>query len=275
MALVIEELDIDTLREVISLVHSATGISIPEHKKTMIKRRLSSRLRSHSITSFKEYLSLVKKDNNELVHFINMVTTNETNFFRTDRVWEYFEQIFLTDFLKHSAGKTLKMWSAASSTGEEGYSLAMSCEEFKQEHKCQLNYNVLGTDIASSVVSHAECGKYEGRNIDNLRKKNPYRLEKYFREKDGLYSISPSLKSNTSFKVHNLFKVLDEPGSFDIIFLRNVLIYFTPVDQEIVIQNIEKKLSPEGILVIGESESLSRLDTKLKFVSPLVYKKCS
>ena len=271
--MVIEELDESSLRSVITFVHSATGISIPEHKKTMIQRRLQSRLKLHSLTNYNDYLKLVKSDEKELLQFINSVTTNETSFFRTDRVWKYFEEVYLPTFVQDKPGTTLNIWSAAASTGEEGYSIGMCCEDLKKKQSASFDYRVLGTDISSRVVDVASKGRYQGRSTDNFRIKDADRMKKYLTQSGDEYIVSSILKSKVKFRTHNLFKVLDESAHFDIVFLRNVLIYFTAKDQEIVLKNIERKMAPDGIIVIGESESLSKLNTNLEFVAPLIYRK--
>ncbi len=273
MESVIEELDESSLRNVISFVHSVTGITIPEHKRTMIQRRLQSRLKFHSLTSYKDYIKLAKASDDELTQFINMVTTNETNFFRTDRVWEYFENDYLPEFFKNHPGSTLSAWSAASSTGEEGYSIGMCCEDFKRKQPALFEYKVLGTDISSRVVDHATKGRYKGRSIDNFKIKRKEHCDRFLTASGEEYAISSVLKSRVKFKIHNLFDILAEKEMFDIVFLRNVLIYFSSKDQEIVLRNLDKKMNPGGVLVIGESESLTKLKSNFEFVSPLIYKK--
>ncbi|WP_417334736.1 CheR family methyltransferase [Halobacteriovorax marinus] len=273
MSLPIEDLTDSNLKSVISFVHSATGITIPEHKKTMIQRRLSPRLKFHSLTSYSDYLKLVKSDSEEMVQFINMVTTNETNFFRTERVWEYFECTFLPSFLEMNPGKTLKVWSAAASTGEEGYSIGMCCEDFKKRQSTSFDYSVLGTDISSRVIELATSGRYSGRNIDNIKKKSIDRFNRFFNQVGDQHIVSSILRSKVSFATHNLFNTLKSDELFDIVFLRNVLIYFSTEDQKKVIHHLIKKMAPGAILVVGESESLSNLNTELEFISPLIYRK--
>lgn len=268
--LINDEMSQATFSMVVEKIHRLTGITINEHKKTMIQSRLKKRMRVLAITSYEEYMKVVEKSMSETQLFINSVTTNETIFFRTPRVWEYFQKEFLPDWYEKNSKNSLKIWSAAASSGEEGYSLAMSCMDFKTQH-CGFEFKINGTDISSFVLEEAAVGVYDARSVEFLMKSRKDLFEKYFtKTEDENYAVSDIVKQKVKFSLHNLFNVNKE--IYDIIFLRNVLIYFSGEDQEKVLLNISKSMHKDSILVIGESESLNRLNTPFEFKQTCIYK---
>ncbi len=268
--LVIDEMSVATFKIVVEKIHRLTGITINDHKKTMIQSRLKKRMRVLDIASYEDYIKHVDKSVSETQFFINSVTTNETVFFRTPRVWEYFQKDFLPSWFEKNPKNTLKIWSAAASSGEEGYSLAMSCMDFKNLNS-QFEFKITGTDISTFVLEEAGIGVYDSRSVEFLMKSRKDLFEKYFtKTEDENYAVSDVVKNKVSFSLHNLFGVKKE--IYDIIFLRNVLIYFSAEDQEKVLLNISKSMHKDSILVIGESESLNRLQTPFEFKQACIYK---
>ena len=267
-----DEMDDSTLRKFLELVHLHAGITMTHAKKTLLQGRIRPRIKKLGLESYSSYLDLMKTDKNEIQEFINLVTTHETSFFRTQRVWDYFNNDFLPKWIDDNPDKVLRIWSAASSTGEEVYTIGICCEEFRSQN-AKFNYQILGTDISTTVIAQAIQGEYAGRSIENFKMNNKLLFEKYMNVKEDKYCVTNSVKSKIRFAPHNLYHRLPAPNDFDIVFLRNVLIYFEKSDQEKVVANIDKALSAPGVLVIGESESLNGLSTSLDFVSPLIYKK--
>ena len=268
--LIIDEMSVATFRLVVDKIHRLTGITINDHKKTMIQSRLKKRMRALDIASYEDYMKQVDKSMSETQLFINSVTTNETVFFRTPRVWEYFQKDFLSDWYEKKPKNALKIWSAAASSGEEGYSLAMSCMDFKSLNP-QFEFKIHGTDISTFVLEEAVVGVYDARSVEFLMKSRKDLFEKYFtKDADENYAVSDVVKNKVKFSLHNLFSVNKE--IYDIIFLRNVLIYFSAEDQEKVLHNISKSMHKDSILVIGESESLNRLKTPFEFKQACIYK---
>lgn len=255
--------------EYLRLVHKLTGITIRRNRKTMLSGRVRKRITKLGIDNFVEYLSYVKENRKEEEFFINVMTTNETYFYRTPRIWDFIANNFLANW---KLSTRLNVWSAASSTGEEAHTLGILCERFKSI-KNDFEYRIIGTDISTEVVRKANDGVYKGRSIERFRQTCPELFQKYMSGDDtNGYKVLPKIKKNIHFKYHNLFNSFPAGEKFDLILLRNVLIYFTPEDQEKVLFNIHKCLRPDGILVIGESETLSRLDTRFEHVAPLIYK---
>ncbi|WP_114240084.1 protein-glutamate O-methyltransferase CheR [Dyella sp. C9] len=265
------EIDPRTQRALLERVHHHTGIFMPERKWTLLQGRLRRRLQALALASYREYLAVLESRPEELGHFINLVTTNETSFFRTPRIWDYLSQLLPRWFENHR-GSTLQVWSAAASTGEEAYSMAMLCEEFRALHPA-FRYRILGTDIASEVLAVGAAARYHGRNIEGLRRSRPAWLEKYFEPADDGFVVSSALRANVAFRQHHLHQRLEGAPRFDITLLRNVLIYFDEAGQRRVLEQARQAMQPGGVLVIGESESLGWLESGFAFEQPLVYRR--
>lgn len=260
------------LDEVIGLVHRYTGITMNSSKRSLLQGRIRPRLREIGLKSYKEYLDFLKENSSEKEFFIDLCTTNETYFFRTQRVWDYFEHDFLKKWYEKNPHQKLKIWSGASSSGEEVYTIGILCEKFKKTHP-HFQYEITGSDISNEILAKAQMGIYQGRSIEAFRKNHPALFNEMMKSEDQVnYQVLPSIRANINLKKHNLFNAPIAIGNFDIVFLRNVLIYFKGHDQEIVLKNIYQSLKSEGILILGESESLTGLTTHFKYVTPLVYK---
>ncbi len=266
------ELDHLALLEVIGLIYIHTGITMSEQKKALISSRLRKRLRALSFSSYGEYIDYLKSNDSEIEQFVNVVTTNETSFFRTARIWNHFNQNFLPEWYAKNAGKTLSIWSAAASSGEEVYTIAICCYEFKLKNPL-FNYQIFATDISTDVLNEAKEAVYSGRSIELFQSYSKSLFEQYMKSNSAdTYVVRDHVRANIEFQRHNLFTSLNRSQKFDIVFLRNVLIYFEAHDQEKVLKNIERMLKPEGHLVLGESDSLTRLETNYAFQSPCLYK---
>ncbi len=259
------------LKQALALVYQHTGVRMSAKKRALIHGRLERRLRAREISEWSDYWDLIESDRGELDQFIDLVTTHETYFHRTPRVWSYFASEFLPEFWRREPSRPLRIWSAACSTGEEAYTLAMYGEEFRRTHG-GFQFSVLATDISAGVLAMAEAGRYQGRTLEALSKASPGFLRNYLRPVDEeVMEVAPTIRANITFRQHNLLRQGTPRERFDIALLRNVLIYFDQTDQESVVEAVRRSLNPGGILVIGESESLARLDTRMEFIQPLVY----
>lgn len=261
--------------EFLALTHKLTGITIASTRKTMLVSRLRKRLRATGSRDFESYLELIRKDPKEAEQFVNQVTTNETYFYRTPRVWEYLSEVFLPQWMETSGRKKLSAWSAAASTGAEAYTMGIVFEEFKKSNP-SFDYGILGTDIDSGVIQTANEGRYVDRPVQRFRSVRPELFENHMQgnDSDG-YSVSPSIRSRISFRTHNLFNKPPSGATFDVVFLRNVLIYFTNNDQKKVLHNIRKASHTDSILFIGESEALNRLNVGYESCAPFTYRPCA
>jgi chemotaxis protein methyltransferase CheR len=265
------EIDPATRRAFFDQVRRHTGIAMSERKWTMLEGRLRRRLNALSLTGYRDYLRMLDEQPDEVRDFIDLVTTNETSFFRTPRIWEYFSQQFLPQWFEAHRGTTLRLWSAASSTGEEAYTTAMMCEAFRTQHPA-FRYQIVGTDISDAVVRQASLGLYRGRNADALSAAHPELVQKHFTARDDGLQANAALRANVSFRQHNLYHVPRGIGPVDLAFLRNVLIYFDADGQQAVLENVRRAMVPNGVLIVGESESLSRFETGFGFEQPLIYR---
>ncbi len=263
-----------------SFIYDHAGIKMPPAKKTMLEARLQKRLKANSIASFEEYSDYVFSQegrSTELIHLIDVVTTNKTDFFREPGHFDYMVKTALPAILQ-SRGDVLRdpvrIWSAGCSTGEEPYTLAMVLSEFSGGYP-DFRAAITASDICTQVLQTAKTAIYPEERTDpiplNLKKKYLMRS----REKSkSLVRISPQLRSLVTFRRINFMD--DDFGiseKMDIIFCRNVVIYFDKPTQQTLMRKFHRQLKPGGYLFIGHSETLSGLDVDFKAVASTVYRK--
>lgn len=264
------------------LVTRECGIKMPEAKKTLLEARLRKRLRALDMDSFKEYCDYLFSDEGmkeEVFHMIDMVTTNKTDFFREPAHFEYLTGSVLPEMMdKYGSGTRveLKLWSAGCSTGEEPYTLAMVLSDFAAKHE-GFKFNILATDVSMRVLRTAMQAVYRDEKIEpvpmEFRKRYLMRSRDHGRK---LVKISPGIRSHVTFKRLNFME--DDfsgiPKKLDIIFFRNVLIYFNRDTQEALLKRFTKHLRTGGTLFVGHSETLSGLSIpSLVQEKPTVYRK--
>ena len=240
----------------------------------MVAGRVRSRLRELQMENYTQYINHLQSTPSEIQTFVNCLTTNETYFYRTPRIWRFIEEVFLPEKTSQSGTTSLNLWSAAASTGAEAYTLGMLCEQHRQRQAPNLNYSIVASDIDSKIITEARKGVYLGRSIARLRGAQPklFKEQMVGNDQSG-FQVRPAIKDRLEFYVHNIFDTLPCPKYYDLILLRNVLIYFNKEDQKRAITMVLKKLAPGGYLIIGESESLSQLDVALEAAEPLVYRR--
>ncbi len=259
-----------------ALLYRNTGISLNDSKDDLAYGRLSRRLRATGFSDFSGYLSFVTSPQGEieLGHFINALTTNLTAFFREPHHFEYFRNITLPDSVKrHAQDRRIRYWSAGCSTGEEAYSLAMVVREtLLTDHG--LDLKILATDLDSSVLETARCGRYAIRRIAGLSRQ---RSAKWFSRKGGCQGdevqVAPSLQDLISFKQLNLMQDWPMRGPFDAIFCRNVVIYFDKATQKKLFDRFADLLVDGGHLYLGHSESMHGISDRFEFIGQTMYRK--
>lgn len=263
----------EVLTTLIALVREHTGIAMTPRKSVLLERRLQPRLQALSLHSYQAYLDRVASDRDEVAHFIDLVTTNDTLFFRTPQIWDYFLDRYLPAWARAHPGACLRVWSAAAASGEELYSIAMLCEQFKLQTPA-FRYQILASDISQQILGAAKAGQYSGRSVERIRLSHPDLLRKYFTPSPYGVKVNEELRQNVSFTQHNLLEALPlKPGQqFDLVFLRNVLIYFDAEHQETVLRQARSSLKDDGRLILGESETIARLGTGYQFEFPMIYK---
>lgn len=258
-------------------IQSKFGIKMPIVKKVMLESRLRMRLRATGIPTFKEYTEYLFSEEgirNEVIHMIDMVSTNKTDFYREPMHFDYLSNEVLPKLYTEQKINPVKIWCAATSTGEEPYTIAITIEEFKQRNP-GIDYSVFCTDISTQVLDKAHLGIYKPERIAEI----PTLIKtKYFlRSKDTVNAttrIIPEIRKKLSFNRLNLIDdTYRTPGFFDIIFCRNVLIYFERQIQEMVINRLCDKLNKGGYIFLGHSESIAGFEVPLKMVKTSMYQK--
>ncbi len=260
----------DTFTTLIGLVRRHTGIAMNEHKGVLLEGRLGRRMRELALPSYEDYLALVQAGGSEVQVFIDMVTTNDTVFFRTPAVWQYLADEFLPAWHAAYPGQCLRIWSAAAASGEEAYSAAMLCELFRLRHP-NFRYQISGTDICTAVLEKAKAGLYSGRSVEKLRASHPQLVTQFFRAQGESLCVAPELKTCVQFSVQNLFALPKAGQCYHLVLLRNVLIYFDEENQRKVLSNVQTCMAPGARLILGEQESITRLGTSLVFRQAHVY----
>lgn len=272
---ILSDKDFTRLRE---FIYTQCGIRITEAKKTMLQTRLHKRLRTLKMPSFSKYCDYLFSQQGaeeELVEMINVVTTNKTDFFREPAHFDYLANRALPDLLINNDGnRTIMVWSAGCSTGEEPYTLAMVLKEFLKD-KRGLNFLVLATDISTEVLEKAKLAIYDENLISAIP--DEFRKNHLLRSKNAdqkVFRIAPELRTHVAFRRLNF---MDDNFGFreamDVIFCRNVIIYFDKATQERLLAKFCKHLSPFGYLFLGHSETLLGMDLPLRQVAPTVYRR--
>lgn len=251
------------------LIYNHAGISLGPEKQVMVASRLAKRLDYHGLSSYRDYFNLLTQRDypDEFQTMVNILTTNETYFFREPRHFEFFKDVILPAW----RGDVFRVWSAASSTGEEAYSLAMVLAE----NMGTRNWEVFASDLNTRVIEVARQGVYP---LDRLEHMDPSFLEKYclkgVRARAGFFRVDKKIRAKVRFEQVNL-KSPPPPGlgRFDVIFLRNVLIYFDQDFKKQVVERLAAALKPGGYFIVSHSESLHRLTDELTMVKPSIYRK--
>lgn len=252
-----------------SLVFDHTGIDLKLTKKALLESRLSVRMVHFGFSFFIDYYNLVVKEQypTELQTMVDLLTTNETFFFREKAHFDYLQHTILPS-LGHS--DSIRMWSAASSSGEETYSLAMLLHDTMPG----AHWELLGSDISQRMLHKARIGHYQMFRHEGIPENY---LKKYCLKgtgsQEGTLLISPELRSRVEFRQIYLNTVLPNIGLFDVIFLRNVLIYFSSSTKAEIVKRIVHQLKPGGHLFISHTENLQGVDAGLKMVRPSIFQK--
>ncbi len=271
------ELKNSDFEKISRLVYEQCGIFLHEGKKELVKARLSKRLRAGSYKSFTEYYHYVttEEGTEELVSMIDSISTNVTSFFREASHFVRLRHIILSAMEKGGspAGKnSFNIWSAGCSTGEEPYTLAITFRETAEHHPLQAS--ILATDISTRVLKVAEAGIYAQEKTKGI---SPAVLKKYFQvgtgQSTGYVRVKNDLKKMITFKHFNLMDRFQGRNDFDVIFCRNVMIYFDKKTQNNLVNKFYDALKSGGHFFVGHSESLTGLKHQFGYVEPSVYVK--
>ena len=236
-------------------LEDACGIVLGENKHYLVTSRLKRVTEEFSYPSLSEMMTTLVKGNDRQLRekVIDAMTTNETMWFRDVYPFEILKKDLLPELAKNKS--PIKIWSAASSTGQEAYSISMATSEFQQSNPGKLTSNVeiVGTDISQTVVNQAKLGRYDELSV--VRGLSPERRDKFFKHNEDQWAINQDIKQRTRFTELNLLNNYSLLGKFDIIFCRNVLIYFSSDMKKDILERMAQILKPGGTLILGGSES--------------------
>jgi len=257
------------------LVKAMTGISLAETKRELVYGRVSRRLRALGLKSFAEYRRLIEApDAPELVEFCNALTTNLTSFFRESHHFDYLRDDFLAARANSAQGtRRIRIWSSACSSGEEPYSIAMTiCEAIKDWQHWDIK--ILATDLDTNILATAQLGVYKQERTKGL---SPERLSRFFhkRSEDGgpCYEAKPELKGLITFRQINLMDDLPMSGPLDVIFCRNVVIYFDKDTQRGLFARMARLQRQDDLLFLGHSENLFNVSSDYALIGKTIYRR--
>jgi chemotaxis protein methyltransferase CheR len=270
----------DDFKFICQFVYETTGIVLNDSKREMLYRRLTRIVREKKLNSFSDYCQLLRdQGEQEKGFFINAITTNLTSFFRENHHFEYLTNEEIPRLMKNKSAevngkKRLRIWSSASSTGEEPYSIAITVLEAMENELTQWDIKILATDIDSDVLAKGKAGMYEYNRIEEILEKLK---KKYFFQGCGINSnsvkVHENLKSIITFKQLNLLQNWPMKGPFDVIFCRNVIIYFDKKTQQELFTRYYEMLSPGGLLFLGHSENLGNYQQYFTNVGRTIFRK--
>jgi chemotaxis protein methyltransferase CheR len=275
-----DQLSLADYRRLATVIQNHSGIRMPDSKRTMVEGRLRRRLRALGMACFSDYCDFLFKQNgldHEQRHLIDAVTTNKTEFFREPDHFAFLQREGMPRLLADRKGgtdKTIKIWSAASSTGAEPYSIAMLLADMAGSPQA-FHFSVLGTDICTTVLEQAVTGVYPAEMMDPVPAdmQRRYVMRSLDRKKD-LVRMVPELRRLVRYQQLNL---MDDhypvDKDIDIIFCRNILIYFDKPTQHTVLRRLSRHLHPGGYLILGHSESMAGTNLDLHQVAPTIFRR--
>jgi chemotaxis protein methyltransferase CheR len=274
----VTELTDDEFKRFCGLIYRAAGIRIADTKRVLVANRVRRRLRATGIRTFSEYYSFLTSPagGGEMPQFLDAITTNETYFYRDVHQYAWLEETFLPEVAKrtaeHKHPRSLRIWSAACSTGEEPYSIALKVMA-KRHLLAGWKIALVGTDLSGTVLASARAGVYDERAIRQVK---PEERKRYFDgdASAGRWTIKEEVRSLVTWKLHNLLTPLREEP-FDCIFLKNVLIYFDAASKQTVVRNVLGAMAKGSYLVIGPTEGIYAMLDPLTKLKPWLYQKLS
>jgi chemotaxis protein methyltransferase CheR len=269
----LSEKDFDRLSK---FIYSQYGIKMPKAKQIMLQSRLQKRLRALKIPSFSDYVDYVFSPDGEteIISMMDVVSTNKTDFFRENQHFEFLRDTVLPEIVELNRQNFIKVWSAGCSSGEEPYTLAIVLSEYARKVH-GFDFQILGSDLSTIVLEKAVTAVYPEEKVEviPLELKKKYLLRSKDREKPTV-RIVPELRAKASFmRLNFMDDIYNAPQNFDIIFCRNVLIYFDRETQEKVINKLCRHLRLGGYFFLGHSESITGIDVPLKQIRPTVFKR--
>ena len=257
-------ISVKALIELAVIVHKHCGIVLKKNKAYLIENRLQPLIEEYALSSFEELIAKAKDSSQLTSHIVDLMTTNETSFFRDKKPYAMLKEKILPDWQANFGKKPgqLNIWSSACSTGQEVYSVAITLMEYFKGDSFNHNIKIKASDISDSAIVKASSGRYS--NYEVSRGLDAVQLNKYFTKEDSCWKIKDELRSMVCFEKMNLLRPKLEYGRFDIIFCRNVAIYFSKPDRRRLFESLSLCLNNNGVLIIGATESLFDINEQLK-----------
>ena len=263
----------DTFGEIAALMHGAVGLSLPPHKKALVASRLGQRIQRLGLSGYEAYLARIRgrADADEFQVAVDLLTTHETYFFRERRHFDLLERE-----LSSGPPRSIAAWSAACSYGDEAYSIAMLLTDLEMQGRTRPGWSVLATDISDQVLREAIEAVFPA---ERLRELTPQQLKRHCLrgegEAEGQVALRDEVASRVAFGRLNLCETIDVPGPFDVIFLRNVLIYFDAPTKAAVVDAVAAQLRPGGLFFIGTAEGRLSSCVPLQPLGPGAYRRAA
>jgi chemotaxis protein methyltransferase CheR len=258
------------LRTIVALVYEKSGITLHDGKRELVAARLQKRMRQLGLSSYTDYLKRLSDDRSgeELTLLLDAIATNHTSFFREPQHFAFLRDVIVPALSDQAQARGISAWCAASSSGEEPVTIAVTLLEAGLER-----FDLLASDLSTKVLAIARKGVYK---MDRVQGMPPALLRKYFQrglgEQDGLARVAPEVRQRIQYRALNLIAMERLDKVFDFIFCRNVMIYFDKPVQQRVVSMLERHLAPGGHLFISHSESLNGIVHDLKWIAPAVYR---
>lgn len=259
------------------LVYDHSRINLGHDKVELVCSRLRKRLRTLNLEGFAQYFDLLRSPagEEEVTDLLDVISTNVTDFFREPLHFQFMRETALPDWCAargRKPGDVFRVWSAACSSGEEPYTLAITLAEFFREHP-GFNWHVTASDLSTRMLDRAREGVYR---MERVKLPGPELLRRYFQRGTGKFDgharVKPELRQQVTFQHQNLMEPYPFNQKFDLIFCRNVMIYFDRKTQESLVPRLRNQLDPQGYLFVGHSESLIGIDKALKIIRPSIYR---
>ncbi|MGB0732430.1 MAG: CheR family methyltransferase [Pontibacterium sp.] len=259
------DISVEEFERFAAFLEQRCGILLSAQKTYLVQSRLNKILKEEKFATFTDLLNQLESDPSRgrlQERVLDAMTTNETLWFRDTYPFEILKNQIFVDYVNSKSSKPMRIWSAACSTGQEPYSISMCVDEYRS-HNAQFSAQVLATDICTDVLSQAKTGSYDSLSIG--RGLSLSRLERYFEKKESeIWQVKTAIRSAVSFSHLNLLGSYSALGELDVIFCRNVLIYFSAQRKEEILTKMHQALKPGGVLILGASESIGALSHLFK-----------
>jgi chemotaxis protein methyltransferase CheR len=260
------------LGQIVRLVYDRSGITLHDGKRSLVTARLQKRLRVHGYRTFSQYLQHVESDakGDELTELLDAIATNHTYFFREEQHFDLLRERVVPEWRAKPSGGPFKVWSAACSTGEEPYTIAMTLRDLSPAPE----FNIVASDLSTKALRGAKSAVYKLQGVESLsREVLRAHFERGMGEQAGLVRVNQAVRQHVTFRNLNLLEISDLGERYDVVFCRNVMIYFDKAVQQRVVQMLERHIKPGGYLFISHAESLNGVTHGLRWIAPAVYRK--